>query len=102
MENKTSIVLAFFPSKQNVYLDILNGKGVKVSTEFVESVKAERRFIFDLMKFGRDQGFKIANASAPLLAAAAAKTVLYPPDDDSHPTPIGYLVYAQTVARQLP
>jgi hypothetical protein len=97
-----NLVLAILPSKQNIYLDFLTQLQRDLPEEFVGSVVAERAYIKELTGYGLQSGFKVADATSLLAKAASDNTVLYPADDDSHPTSAGYLIYAKSIADKLP
>jgi hypothetical protein len=91
-------ILLLLPSKQNIYLDYLLASGYELPPNFTESVKQEKGFTLDLLKFASNSGFVAVSAFNHLMALRKLGHALYPVDDDSHPDALGYEAYAQTLA----
>ena len=94
-------VLEIFPSKQNVYLERVMVSKYKLPNNYILAVDAERLFVLNLANYGVKAGYRIADATGTLVDRSKNSGVLYPADNDSHPTVLGYGIYAKVVAEQL-
>lgn len=100
--NKVSVFYTVVPTKELVFAPRVAAASMTPSAEYQQLIAAERKHIGafrDFLGTVRNAGY--IDVSSALEGASSGKDRIYPPDQDGHPLPAGYLTIGNTIGRAL-
>ncbi len=94
----TQLVMAFIPTKERVYCDVLKKSGVALPRPHVQLCDTEPAVQARWMQAAQAAGLPVADTAQALADAAERGEAIYPRHVDGHAVSAGYRVMAQAIA----
>lgn len=99
--HNTQMMVLVIPSREFVFFQYLSGKKTKLPQIYQTLYVNESRLRDNVFQWLTDSNIPFVDTAPALLNAVSTKGGVYPQDNDGHPLPTGYAVYANSLYEKL-